>query len=408
MMSDQTTADPTDTLSQDTQPVQLVQVRIPLEDAADAFAGTHPPLVVLPKYAQRIRNDFLAASGIALLAGVVAGLAFNGLLFAAGVALALVLLAFAMMRALFVRVPEGTVALLNRGGKYVGELTAGVHALAPWSVVTYLVTTREIPYDAPVFEAPTSDNVRATVDILLTFSVVDARRFVYGISASDFDRVLAAAAQDAVRLLVRGMTAEHVTDLAQRESEDLQNTLSGIVEPYGVKIRRVVITAARPSEEFLRSLEARQLAAVQRSEEAERHALAQQRQADAEALARQEIVARLEREREEQQQQVLEAETRRRVAEADVETHALRLSKLEAALRANPLAAQWETQTAQLEVARALAGNTRAVVQLGAMDEITRALMTRDIYQATDQSRGASADQLPPPGPAQQRMPPST
>jgi regulator of protease activity HflC (stomatin/prohibitin superfamily) len=406
MMSDQTTSDPAETLSQDTQPVQLVQVRIPLEDAADAFAGTHPPLVVLPKYAQRIRNDFLAASGIALLAGVVAGLAFNGLLFAAGVALALVLLVFAMMRALFVRVPEGTVALLNRGGKYVGELTAGVHALAPWSVVTYLVTTREIPYDAPVFEAPTSDNVRATVDILLTFSVVDARRFVYGISASDFDRVLAAAAQDAVRLLVRGMTAEHVTDLAQRESEDLQNTLSGIVEPYGVKIRRVVITAARPSEEFLRSLEARQLAAVQRSEEAERHALAQQRQADAEALARQEIVARLEREREEQQQQILEAETRRRVAEADVETHALRLSKLEAALRANPLAAQWETQTAQLEVARALAGNTRAVVQLGAMDEITRALMTRDIYQASDQNRGASADQLPPPD-SSRRTPPS-
>jgi regulator of protease activity HflC (stomatin/prohibitin superfamily) len=170
------------------------------------------------------------------------------------------------------------------------------------------------------------------------------------------------------------------------------------VEPYGVKIRRVVITAARPSEEFLRSLEARQLASVQRSEEAERHALARQRQTDAEALARQEIVARLEREREEQQQQILEAETRRRVAEADVETHALRLSKLDAALRAYPLAAQFETQSAQLEVARALAGNTRAVVQLGAMDDITRAMMTRDIYQGGDHTGGANADQLPPPG----------
>lgn len=373
------------------QPTQLSQVRIPLDDAADAFAAPRPPTVLLPKYAQRIRNDFLAASGLALILGAAAGLALdNNLLLAAGVAIGLVLLVFAVIRALIVRVPEGTVALLNRGGKSAGELASGSHTLPPWLVVTYLVTTREIPFDAPIFEAPTRDNVRASLDIFLTFSIVDAARFVYCISASDFDRVLAAGSQDAVRRLVRGVAAEHVADLAQQESEELRNALCTIVEPYGVEIRRVVITQARPPEDFLRSLEARQLAGVQRSEEAERHALALQRQADQDALAQQEIVSRLQREREQQQQHILEAETRCRVAQADVESHAQQLSKLDSALRAYPLAAHWETQSAQLEVARALAGNTRAVVQMGGMDDIARALVTRDIYQSDTHNGDAS------------------
>jgi regulator of protease activity HflC (stomatin/prohibitin superfamily) len=189
------------------------------------------------------------------------------------------------------------------------------------------------------------------------------------------------------------LTSDRVSDLAHQESEELRTTLSAIVEPYGVDIRRVVITHARPPEEFLRSLEARQLASVQQVEQAERHALALRRQSDQDELARHEIVARLERQREELDYQVLQADTRRRVTEADIETEAMRLAKLDAALRASPLAAQWETQSAQLDVARSLAGNTRAVVQMGTMDELTRALVTRDIYQGADQAAGPT---LPP------------
>ncbi len=367
---------------------QLNQLRVPLADAADAFAGPNPPMVLVPRYALRIRNDFLVASGIAIVAGIAAGLALgSGLLFLAGIALGVLLLVLAAVRALLVQVPEGTVALLNRGGKYARELSAGAHVLAPWFQVTYLVSTRELPYDAPVLEAVTQDNVRASVDTLLTFAVVDAHRFVYSISATDFDRVLAAATQDAVRLLVRQADAEHVSDLAHGESEALRAGLSELVAPYGVEIRRVVITQARPPVDFVLSLEARRLAGVHQAEEAERHALALERQADQEALARRQLMARLERERQELDQQVDQAEMRRRVVEADVETQAQRLARLDEALRAHPLAAEWETQGARLEVVRALASNPRAIVQMGEMEEITRAVVNRDLYQQSQPTR---------------------
>ena len=176
---------------------QLSQVRVPLEDAASVFGSPHPPIVLQPKYAQRIRNDFLVASGVALVVGIIAfAVLDSGMYFGAGVGIAIVLLLMAAARALLVRIPEGSVALVSRGGKYVGELAAGAHVLPPWVIVTYLVTNREIPYDVPVLEVPTQDNVRALLDIFLTFSIVDARRFVYGISAADYDRVLAAASKD--------------------------------------------------------------------------------------------------------------------------------------------------------------------------------------------------------------------
>ena len=48
----------------------------------------------------------------------------------------------------------------------------------------------------------------------------------------------------------------------------------------------------------------------------------------------------------------------------------IRDGKLEERLRSYPLAAQAEAQRLRLEVARALAGNTRAVVQLGTGGDI--------------------------------------
>jgi regulator of protease activity HflC (stomatin/prohibitin superfamily) len=369
-----------------TSTVQLHQQRAPLADAASVFASDDPPIVLLPTYAQRLRNDFLIVAGIALAIGIVGGGLGQFLIFAAGAVVCLVLLVLAVMRAFLVRVPEGTVALLNRGGRFAGELTAGSHRLPPWVIVSYLVTQREIPYDTPLLEVPTQDNVRASIDTLLTFAIVDAHRFVFSISAPDFDRVLAAASQDAVRMIARGIPADRVADLARQESAALGATLSTTVEPYGVEIRQVVITNARPSDEFVRAREGERLAAVQRTEQAERHALELQRQADQDALARQQVTARLARERQELESQLAQAEMRRRVAATDVEAETVRLGTLDAALRAYPLAASWETQGARLEVSRALAGNTRAVVQIGPMEDIAGALASRDRSPTTGQS----------------------
>ena len=60
----------------------------------------------------------------------------------------------------------------------------------------------------------------------------------------------------------------------------------------------------------------------------------------------------------------------------------MRLARLEEALGRYPRAADWEWQTEQLAVARALAGNTRAVVQFNGVADLTSAMVARDAYKS--------------------------
>ncbi|MDP9313353.1 MAG: SPFH/Band 7/PHB domain protein [Chloroflexota bacterium] len=378
---------------------QLAQVKAALEEASEIFGrkdeAGRTPIVVVPKRQNRIRWGLIIFGLFIVGGGVfVGGAAGNAGLASLAAFFGVLFILFGLLRALYIQVPEGVNALLARGGKHIGTVGAGLHFVPPWVVVSHLVTRREVPYDAPVKEAPTKDNVRAAVDTSITFMVTDPYRFVYGISATGFDQVFQAACQDALRSMVRLVTSDQVNDLARQETAGLRESLSADVEQYGVTITKINITDARPPADFLQSQEARQLAVLQRAEQAEKQALAQRRQADQEALARQQVVARVEREREELQVQVQQAEARRRIAELDAEAEAVRLLRVEEGLRKNPLAAQRELQLAQFEVARALASNSRAVLQVGGADDLVRAFVMREVLHDAAQAPvgGATAD----------------
>jgi regulator of protease activity HflC (stomatin/prohibitin superfamily) len=365
---------------------QLSQIQVPLDQAGDVFAQKdargRTPVVLVPLNPNRIRNEFVIAGLIVLVAGFIASILLDQWAWLSlSAVLGVGLIVFGIYRSFLVRVPEGTTALLSRAGRYVRTLEAGSQVVPPWFAVSHLVTRREIPYDVPAVDALTKDHVRAMVDTLITFAITDPYRFVYSITADDFDEILLASCLDAIRGEVRQLPAEKIADLTRRETTNLREALNTEVEPYGVSIKKINVTDARPPEAFLGSQEGRQLAVFQRAEQAERQALAQRRQADTEALSRQQAVAEVEREREKLQAQVQQAETRKRIAQLEAETEELRLSTLEERLQKYPNAAAYEMQHAQLEVARALAGNTRAVLQIGDADDILRAYVMREFLQ---------------------------
>jgi regulator of protease activity HflC (stomatin/prohibitin superfamily) len=383
--SDSTTDEPVD---HNVGTGQLVQMRVPLDQAADAFAQPdaqgRTPIVIVPLTPSRVFTELLLAGVAVIAVGIlVMGLIGRPDLTPWVVLLGLVMIAVAVWRAFWLPVPEGTTALLTRGGRHAGSRDGGTHPMLPWIAVSHLVSRREIPFDAPVFETPTRDNVRASIDTLITFSIADPHRFVYSITADDFDQVLQATCQDALRSMVRQVTLDRVMDIGQAEMEALRDALDAKTQAYGVTITRVVITAARPPLDFLQSEEARQLAVIRRAEQTERQTLDQRRQADAELLARQQVIARIEREHEELQLQIQQAEARLRVIELETNAEIQRLERLEHALRSFPLAAAREMERSRLDVAQALAGNARAVVQVGSPDDIARAFVLRDVYQTT-------------------------
>ncbi len=372
---------------------QLTQVRVPLEQAGAAFATRDAsgriPIVLIPAQLNRISNGPVIGGVVVLAGAILIHLLFDQpIMIPLGIIAAVLLIIVGVYRSFIVRIPEGANALLAKGGRYTKTIGSGTHIIPPIVMVTHLVTRREIPFDVPVVEAPTKDTVRAGVDTLVTFNIVDPFKFVYSISADDFDQVFQAACQDGLRHLVRNICAEHVADLASPDLAGFRDELAAEMDSYGVRISKVTITFAQPSAEVVQSLEARQLAAVQQAEQAEKQALAQRRQKDLEDLAQQEVLARIEREKQQLQLKIEEAKLQRQLVELEAETEEFKLARLEQRLKDYPHAAKWIWEGEKLEVSRALAGNTRAVLQVGEANEILSAFTVREMM--TDQDDGAA------------------
>jgi hypothetical protein len=139
-----------------------------------------------------------------------------------------------------------------------------------------------------------------------------------------------------------------------------------------------------PPLEFIASRESRRLATLHRAEELEQHALAMLRQADREELGRATI------------------EARRKAIELEADNEVVRLERLETRLRAYPNAMHWDVEGQRLDVARALASNTRAMVQVGSGADVAAALLTHTLQEddvtsapAGSPSEGPGADAKP-------------
>jgi regulator of protease activity HflC (stomatin/prohibitin superfamily) len=339
--------------------IQLTQVRVPLDEAADALSTPDPagrlPIVILPRHALRIRNELVIAGVIVLVIGLLLDLtlaARGGFLGIAGV-----LIVLGVFQSFRVPVPEGSQAVLLRGGRFQRTLGPGNHWVVPWIIVSHIVTTRETPFDAPAVSIPTKDDVRTNVDILMTFTIAAPEKFVFTISAPDFDQVCQATCQENVRVLVRSKDSDEVLDLGSADTELLRSGIGATLESYGVEVVRVVLTHVTPPMEFIASRESRRLATIQRAEELEHHALAQLRQSDREELDRMRISARRE---------AIELEAANEVA---------RLERLEARIREYPNAMHWDVESQRLDVARSLAANTRAMVNVGSGSDVAASLL---------------------------------
>ena len=381
--------------------IQLTSARVPLEQAGDVLlsqdASGRTPIVVLTQRQNRINNVLLLIGIVILFGGIVwAVLSGNPLLGGGAVPLFLIFVVLAIFRSFLVRIPEGAYGLLQQRGKYLRTIESGTQILPPWIVVSHVVTRRIIPFEVPINEAPTQDNVRSTVQALVTFSISDPYQFVYHISASDFDQVFQAACQNTLRAMVRQISSDEVNNLTRQDTSALRETLSAASEPYGVNIEHVNIIYAHPPADFVHSQEARQLALLQQEEQAEQQSLALRKQTDEEALSRQAVIARIQRQREELHLQIQQAEIRKQVVELEAQAENLRLARLQERLEKYRQAAEWDWAGEQLGVARGLASNTHAVVQVGSggATDIARAFLLRDIIQ--DQQEPQAKTDSPP------------
>ena len=109
---------------------------------------------------------------------------------------------------------------------------------------------RRIPDDVRI-EVLTRDDVRVRVDALLMFRIVAPERFVFAISAADFDQVCLATCRETVRLLVREKDSSEIHDLGDKDAERLRVAIGDRLASYGVGPGSAVHLALRNSPSFV-------------------------------------------------------------------------------------------------------------------------------------------------------------
>ena len=298
---------------------------------------------------------------------VAIGLGASGLFIPAFLALRAILIVaaiaaivFALLSRILMTIPPASVGILVKGGRFHAVLGEGVRWVRPVVALSHVVTTRELAFDVPIAEVRSKDGVGVTVDVLLTLRIADPRKFVYSITTGDLDQLAHAAAQDAVRTMIRSRQALDVLDIGGPEADELRATIDARLEPFGVEVPAVAFTRVTLPSALTASLEARRLASVQLAEEQENFALDQRRLTD-----RARLIAE-------------EQESRRTAVEWEAQAEALRFQRLEERLGAYPKAARYDLEVGRLRVAQQLAGNSRAVVSLGASDLVTDLLVARE------------------------------
>lgn len=365
--------------------VQLTEVEAgPLEageaiETADQYGRV--PVIV------RVRRSAPINPVVVLIAiGIIASGAFVPLeaaLKAIIIVVGAVLVFVGVMSRLIIRVPGGTVGLVVKGGRHARVLEEGVRWVNPLVALSHVVTTREIAFDVPVTEVRSRDGIGITVDSLLTIRIADPVKFVYSITPADADQYIQAACMDAVRMLVRQIDALDALDLGAVQADKLREQVAPKLDPYGVHISGVAITRVSLPSAVVESLEARRLASLQIAEQAEAYQLDKRRLADQAALVAQ------------------EAESRRHAVELEAENEAIRLAKLEERLAANPNAARYDLESRRIAVARELAANSRAVVNLGSADLLGSVLAANEVAATVPlASNGAEPHDSAPAGKA--------
>ncbi|KAG7377960.1 hypothetical protein PHYPSEUDO_010750 [Phytophthora pseudosyringae] len=133
----------------------------------------------------------------------------------------------------YIRVPEGTYALVQHQGRDIGYIKPdgtctpvwppGMHFASLFTQVSQLVTKQYIVFDTPVKGCKTADDVTVGIDMCLILRIMGdeakgedpglVRRFVYELGPNGLEIQLRAAQDEAVRALTRSVEHTEVYQL---------------------------------------------------------------------------------------------------------------------------------------------------------------------------------------------------
>jgi regulator of protease activity HflC (stomatin/prohibitin superfamily) len=151
-------------------------------------------------------------------------------------------------------VPQQSIYVVERLGRFAGTLEAGFHILTPFvDLIRYRHSLKETAIDIPEQICITRDNVQVGVDGVLYLKVMDAERASYGISNYVF--AVTQLAQTTLRSEIGKIDLDKTFEERGTINAQVVEELDKASDPWGVKVMRYEIKNINPPRDVLEAME---------------------------------------------------------------------------------------------------------------------------------------------------------
>lgn len=151
-------------------------------------------------------------------------------------------------------VPQKTVFIVERLGKYHGTLEAGFHILIPFvDRVAYKHSMKEIVMDVPPQSCITKDNIQVEVDGVLYLQIIDPIKASYGVNDYSFASIQ--LAQTTMRSEIGKIELDKTFEERETINAAIVNAIDKASEPWGLKVIRYEIKNINPPASIKDSME---------------------------------------------------------------------------------------------------------------------------------------------------------
>lgn len=138
--------------------------------------------------------------------------------------------------------------LVERFNAYEKTVEPGLRIITPFVERMLRVNMREQVIDVPPQEIITEDNVVVTIDAVIYYQVVDARRALYEIE--DFELAIVKLAQTTLRNIVGEMSLDIALTSREKINVDLRSVLDQATDKWGTKVNRIELQRIDPPQDI--------------------------------------------------------------------------------------------------------------------------------------------------------------
>ncbi|MDR2699673.1 MAG: paraslipin [Nitrososphaerota archaeon] len=138
--------------------------------------------------------------------------------------------------------------LVERFNAYEKTVEPGLRVIVPFVEKLYRVNMREQIIDVPPQAIITEDNVVVTIDAVIYYQVIDARRALYEIE--DFELAIVKLAQTTLRNIVGEMSLDVTLTSREKINIDLRKVLDQATDKWGTKVNRIELQRIDPPQDI--------------------------------------------------------------------------------------------------------------------------------------------------------------